>query len=500
MQGREEEDDNIPDLEAERARLDALLLEESARLVQLEAAVQRARIEVTESRIRFGRLLERRLRITPYGQRGSYIQNMARQWGFKKRKADDNRIYAALHRHNRDLYSFARLANLPVEAVRNLYQQVLGRDDRADRIADEQSIQAIENAVDAAMLTQARLNQRDLRRLLKFHQQGWNRGVFERWVSGFIYRRGDRLSQKEEHRGLSNFMMDSGAYLEATRGIEINIDRYCDFLLEKPWITNYINLDKIDPYAPGTGESGLISHQNFRHMVSRGLNPIPVFHAGEPISWLEEYIHEEGCDYIGFGGVASNRSINRSMAAFDECFEIIENCGRLIKTHAFGVGVPAMLIKYPFTSADSASWILRSQRYQTTDISRLGDRNWRGEIRTDPETLYAARTYLEALDAHRFERQIREEREFNFYLVIRTDHPSWLPALWVIGHRNALMSFYRHFDPAIIRQFIDYPMSILNRPYFAQQIEVLEEMKTRHRNRLADQNERQRVRDRRALD
>jgi hypothetical protein len=240
-------------------------------------------------------------------------------------------------------------------------------------------------------------------------------------------------------------------------------------------------LDKIVQADPEDG--AYISHRNFRHMRGCGLNPIPVFHAGESFSWLEKYIHQEACDYIALGGVAKN-TLTWNWAFFDECFEIIEESGRTIKTHAFGVGEEETLIHYPFASADATSWILRSQKFGMTDISRLGDRSWRGSL--DDGRLAAARTYLEALDAHRLESQIREQREFDFYLALRPENPWWLPSLWTAGHRNALISFHQTFDPALTKQFIDEPLLFLQRQRYNQRLELLEEMKNRYTGRMSE--------------
>lgn len=494
--GRPLDSDETQRFDAERARLDAELLADADRLNELDADIRSRKVERVAVRVRFGRNLELRLAITPHGQKGRYVREKARQWGFDWRKAHDNRIYAHLHHHDPEHFSFAQLANLTVLDVRREYQIHLGTDRvSAGRIADRRNAQAIDNTVDMAVLSQARMNQADLRRMLQCQQEGWRHRVYERWTSAFVFRRGTPMSAQERARGLSKLMVDSGAYTASTQGIEINRDEYCDRLLENRWITFFANLDEINHADPDDG--AFVSYENFKRMRERGLNPLPVFHAGENITWLRKYIYDEGCTYIALGGVAESRSPNRNWAFFDQCYAVITKSGRDIKTHAFGVADEATLLHFPFASADAASWLLKAQKYAVTDLSRIGDREWRASIYQHHNTdlKYAARTFIEALDANRFERQVRETRDFDFYLVLVPENPWWLPALWTVGHRHALVSNRPGWTPALIKQFIEDPQSILNERRYASKLALLEEMKFRYINNLHAQTRRQRARD-----
>ena len=492
---RSRDEDGIPplDLEAERDRLDAALLADSVRLNELDADIGSLKIERVEVRVRFGTNLDRRLEITLHGDKGRYVREMARVWGFEGRTAHHNRWYARLYQDDPNHFNFAFLANLTVAEVLDAYRDRLGNE-RAGRIADRRQAQAIDNAVEAAALIRTRQNQTDQRRLHQLRQQGIKQEAFERWTSAVIFRRGTPLPEEERGRGLSKLLIDSGAYTASTQDIEINIDEYCEFLIQNPWITPYVNLDNINPDDPEDGAH--VSHQNFRHMRQRGLNPIPVFHAGEDFAWLRKYIFEEGSEHIGLGGVAGSRSIERNWAFFDQCFAVIEKCGRPIKTHAFGVAHEATLLRYPFASADAASWLLRAQKFGSTDVSRLGGRAWRASLNTDDNRRYAARTFLEALDANRFERQVRETREFDFYLSLRPEHPWWFPALWTVSHRHALVSYRRDLNPNLVQRFINDPWSVLTQRRYAASLALLEEMKARYTDNLHEQARRQRERDR----
>ena len=155
---------------------------------------------------------------------------------------------------------------------------------------------SIANAVAAAGLLLARLDQRDLRRWLRLQQEGIEPEALRDWLAGAVYRRGEPMTEEEQARGLSKLFVDSGAFEVFSQGTEINLEEYCDRLLENPWIETYANLDEINYDEPEDG--AVASYRNFQHMRSRGLDPIPVYHIGENISWLRKYLGG-GCDYIG---------------------------------------------------------------------------------------------------------------------------------------------------------------------------------------------------------
>jgi hypothetical protein len=71
------------------------------------------------------------------------------------------------------------------------------------------------------------------------------------------------------------------------------------------------------------------------------------------------------------------------------------------------------------------------------------------------------------------------------------ENPWWLPALWTVGHRNALVSNRPGWAPTLIKQFIEDPQSILTERRYATKLALLEEMKTRYMNNLHELARRQ---------
>lgn len=104
-------------------------------------------------------------------------------------------------------------------------------------------------------------------------------------------------------------------------------------------------------------------------MVNKVKSPeklLPIFHQGEDFSWLKnmlEYKYTEGPlkgQYIKYIGISCSKDITSTAWApwFDMCFKMIhESNNPNVKTHAFGMTSLKLLEQYPFTSADSTSWV-----------------------------------------------------------------------------------------------------------------------------------------------
>jgi hypothetical protein len=89
---------------------------------------------------------------------------------------------------------------------------------------------------------------------------------------------------------INRLFLDSGAFSVYTRGEQIDIDAYIDFIRKKN-IKLYANLDVIK-----NAEATL---ENQRYMEKQGLNPLPCFHIEEPFDFFEYYI--KNYEYIGIG-------------------------------------------------------------------------------------------------------------------------------------------------------------------------------------------------------
>jgi hypothetical protein len=171
-----------------------------------------------------------------------------------------------------------------------------------------------------------------------------------------------------EAKGLKTFV-DSGAYSAHTKGAEIDVDDYIAFLNEHDeTVSICAQLDKIpgEFNKPKTKEQLLeapeLSWENYLYMYPKMKSPeklLPIFHQGEDFKHLERILnHEPKVQYMGISP-ANDLPTKVKEVWINECFKIIKKSKNPdIKTHAFGMTSLWVLNRYPFTSADSTSWIM----------------------------------------------------------------------------------------------------------------------------------------------
>jgi hypothetical protein len=88
--------------------------------------------------------------------------------------------------------------------------------------------------------------------------------------------------------------IDSGAFTAWKAGKEIKLDDYCKFIESLPIVpTRYFTLDVIGNYIK--------TEENYRIMLDRGFNPVPIFTRGEDVSMIDEYYKTS--DLIAIGGL-----------------------------------------------------------------------------------------------------------------------------------------------------------------------------------------------------
>lgn len=148
-----------------------------------------------------------------------------------------------------------------------------------------------------------------------------------------------------------SLFLDSGAFSAWSKGVNIDIDAYIAFIKEhKKYIHVYSVLDDIN-----SAETTL---KNQKYMESKGLSPLPCFHYNEDVKFLRHYLN--GYEYISLGGMVpiSNHNL---MVWLDDLFQnyICDDDGMpKVKIHGFGITSIPILIRYPWYSVDSTSWVM----------------------------------------------------------------------------------------------------------------------------------------------
>ena len=149
--------------------------------------------------------------------------------------------------------------------------------------------------------------------------------------------------RKDNKLMFNDVFMDSGAFSADRQGIKLSIEKYATFINKwKDKLTVYANLDVIhDPEQ---------TYKNQQILEKAGHDPLPVFHAGEDLKWLDDYVGSY--DYIALGGMAWG--YDRKRRFLDSVFAKYPDH----KFHGFGVGDIGYMQRYPFHSVDSTTWFL----------------------------------------------------------------------------------------------------------------------------------------------
>ncbi len=112
----------------------------------------------------------------------------------------------------------------------------------------------------------------------------------------------------------------------------------------------YVNMDMINN-AEG-------SYKSLKYMEKRGCHPLPVFHLGNDTEWLERYV-KEGYKFICIGGITPN-PYTTLKPVLDRIWKNILTDGQgmpIVKVHGLACTAYQLLIRYPWYSVDSATWI-----------------------------------------------------------------------------------------------------------------------------------------------
>jgi len=184
--------------------------------------------------------------------------------------------------------------------------------------------------------------------------------------------------RKKNNNNKIHLFLDSGAFSAWTQGVEIDIHKYIDFIKEHLDILEvYSNLDVISSgnSISDKKKAAKKTLENQRIMEKEGLHPLPVFHIGEPFKYLNKYI--EQYDYIALGGMVGTPK-NTLIPWLDTCFSkyICDEKGiPKVKVHGFGLTSLPIMMRYPWFSVDSTSWVATS-RFGAIYVPRYRNREW----------------------------------------------------------------------------------------------------------------------------
>jgi len=210
----------------------------------------------------------------------------------------------------------------------------------------------------------------------------------------------------KKYRGL-NILVDSGAFTTWTKGKQIDIDEYIEYIkgevlpLRKYHEVNIINLDVIPgrfgkkPTQEERELSAKEGLQNYMYMKSKGIETIHTFHMYEKKEVLDEI--KKHCKYIGISP-ANDASLKKRVEWLRWVFYDLRTD---YKTHILGLTADVMLKQIPVYSADSSSWQSGAMWGKAIDVKDKGlekfitergkrERSWNHNVRKilEREDLY----------------------------------------------------------------------------------------------------------------
>lgn len=151
--------------------------------------------------------------------------------------------------------------------------------------------------------------------------------------------------------------LDSGAYSAFTKGEEIDLPGYCDYIKRNIDIIECVDGTYLYSVLDGIGDP-VKTGKNQEAMEAHGLRPLPCFHYGEPEEYLEWYVRHY--DYITLGGMVPIET-KQLYLWLDRIWDryLVDGSGRpKLKVHGFGLTTIGIMERYPWYSVDSSSWVL----------------------------------------------------------------------------------------------------------------------------------------------
>lgn len=156
-------------------------------------------------------------------------------------------------------------------------------------------------------------------------------------------------------------ILDSGAYTAFRKGKKIKLSEYISYLKEHR--SEYEDVFNLDVIGAGKDESkdqfeGEVttaekSYLNWKRMRRQGLDPIPVYHVGTDVKWLEQYLKET--DYIALGAIANLDTTKRiaSLNSIWKKYFLGKDGSPKVRVHGLGLTHVSIMSQFPWFSVDS---------------------------------------------------------------------------------------------------------------------------------------------------
>jgi hypothetical protein len=187
--------------------------------------------------------------------------------------------------------------------------------------------------------------------------EGWQVGrlasiIKRRLYSYYYHPRIDREVQLAIDAKMDLFL-DSGAFSAHTQKEEIKLEDYARFILESGHYFNVkANLDDI-------GDTGPKSWENWCRLREMGCDVFPVHHATDDDKYIEKIL-DSGITFMALGGlVGAHRNVLQPWLDRMWSKYLVKKDGTpRLNVHGFGLTDTELIIRYPWYSVDSSSWVM----------------------------------------------------------------------------------------------------------------------------------------------
>ena len=183
----------------------------------------------------------------------------------------------------------------------------------------------------------------------------WHRWEVKHFLESHHYIHRPRYVEKIKKDNTKVFL-DSGAFSAFTKGIEVDIKAYCRYIQDNMEIIETTENSVCASVLDGIGDPQL-TYENQMTMQGLGVTPLPCFHYGEDERYLDYYV--ENYDYITIGGMVpiSTPQLKLWLDRLWEDHLTHADGTPKIKVHGFGLTSLPLMMRYPWYSVDSSTWV-----------------------------------------------------------------------------------------------------------------------------------------------
>lgn len=180
------------------------------------------------------------------------------------------------------------------------------------------------------------------------------RGV-EWYLESYHYIHRPKAVERIRREGRKVFL-DSGAFSAFSLGVEVDLPKYCDYIHRNLDIIEHVDGQPLASVLDAIGSADG-TWQNQHAMEQLGVRPLPCYHYGEPEEVLEYYV--ANYSYITIGGMVpiSTPQLKLWLDRIWPRYMCNPDGTPKIKVHGFGLTSLPLMMRYPWYSVDSSTWV-----------------------------------------------------------------------------------------------------------------------------------------------